>query len=139
MAVDLQKQRSATVIARAIADYGEELTDPSYHHFAYLIAEGYSATRAYKVLHPEASERTAKKQASVLCAHPDMPTMIRDQLVGAHALADAYAPQALRDLVKLSRKATKETKPRIDAVNSLLDRGGLPRSKQISISVGMAG
>ena len=31
--------------------------------------------------------------------------------------------------------ATKDTKPRIDAINSALDRAGVPRMKEIAISV----
>ena len=136
--VDLTRVRSPDSIARAVSDYGETLTDPSHHVFAKLVAEGQTATRAYQALHPEAKEDNARKQASVLLAHPDMPQLIRDQMIGARDLAHAMAPAALHRLDELSKTATKDTKPQIDATNSLLDRGGLPRAKEISIHVGIA-
>ena len=138
MIIDLSRKRSANTIAQALKDYGESLDDPTYHHFAYLVANGMTVRAAYEVLHPDAKDSTAASQASVLLAHPQMADMIRDQMVGARDLAHSLAPQAVRDLHDLSKEATKETKPRIDAVNSLLDRGGLPRSKEISIHVGIA-
>ena len=138
MTIDLSRKRSPNIIAQALEDYGENLDDPIHHQFAYLVANDMSAKAAYQVLHPDAKDSTAASQASVLLAHPQMADMIRDHMIGARQLLAAMIPKAVRDLVELSQTATKDTKPRIDAVNSILDRGGLPRSKEISIHVGMA-
>ena len=123
------------MVSRALADYGESLNDPSYDTFAHLVATGQSATAAYRACFPDASENTAKKQASVLMAHPDMAGMIRDQQIGARGLLQAAAPRMATRLLHEAVTADKNTKPRIDAINSALDRAGVPRMKEIAISV----
>jgi len=135
MRVDLERKRSSKTIARAIADYGEELTDPLVDQFALLIANGRTATSAYQAIHPGASQGTAESQASILMAHPDMPTLIRGQVLGARGILQAASPRMAKQLLTEALTADKDTKPRIDAINSALDRAGVPRMKEIAISV----
>jgi len=135
MRVDLERKRSPQYIARAIADYGEELTDPLVDQFSLLVANGHTATSAYQATHPSASRRTAEKQASILMAHPQMSDLIRGQVLGARGKLQAAAPRMADRLLQEALTADKDTKPRIDAINSALDRAGVPRMKEIAISV----
>lgn len=82
-----------------------------------------------------ASVETAAKQASILLAHPEMSALIRGQILGARGKLQAAAPRMAERLLDESLTATKDTKPRIDAINSALDRAGVPRMKEIAISV----
>ena len=135
MRVDLERVRSPNAIARALSDYGERLNSPHYDQFALLVANGHSATAAYEAIRPGASKATAKVQASILLAHPDMPSLIRGQILGARGKLQAAAPRMADQLLDEALTATKDTKPRIDAINSALDRAGVPRMKEIAISV----
>ena len=137
MQLDLSRVPTPQRVEQAIAEYGESLDHPTYHMFAKLIAGGKSATRAYMALFPDAAVNTAKKQASVLLAHPNTSGMIREQLAGARQMAEALTVPALLRLDELSRTADRDSKPQIDATNSILDRGGLPRAKQLAVTIGM--
>ena len=50
-------------------------------------------------------------------------------------MLQASAPRMAERLLTEALHADKDTKPRIDAINSALDRAGVPRMKEISISV----
>ena len=135
MRVDLERKRSPKTIARAVSDYGEELNKPHYDQFALLIANGHTATDAYQAVRPGASVETASSQGSILLAHPQMGALIRGQILGARGKLQAASPRMAQQLLTEALTATKDTKPRIDAINSALDRAGVPRMKEISISV----
>ncbi len=135
MRVDLERKRSPQYIARALSDYGEELTDPLVDQFALLVANGHSGTSAYQATHPGANKQTAEKQASILMAHPQMPALIRGQALGARGMLQAAATRMAERLLDEALTADKNTKPRIDAINSALDRAGVPRMKEIAISI----
>ena len=50
-------------------------------------------------------------------------------------MLQAAAPRMAERLLTEALTADKDTKPRIDAINSALDRAGVPRMKEIAISV----
>ena len=60
MRVDLERVRSPNAIARAVADYGEHLNRPHYDQFALLVANGHSATSAYR---PSVQGPTKRRRA----------------------------------------------------------------------------
>ncbi len=64
-------------------------------------------------------------------AHPQMPALIR----GARGMLQAASTRMAERLLNEALTADKNTKPRIDAINSALDRAGVPRMKEIAISI----
>ena len=52
-------------------------------------------------------------------------------------MAEALTVPALLRLEELAKTATRESKPQIDANNSILDRGGLPRAKSLAVTIGV--
>ncbi len=68
-------------------------------------------------------------------AHPQMPALIRGQALGARGMLQAAATRMAEQLLKRALDADKNTKPQIDALNSILDRAGVPRMKEIAISI----
>ncbi len=56
-------------------------------------------------------------------------------MLGARGNLQAAAPRMADQLLDEALTATKDTKPRIDAINSALDRAGVPRMKEIAISI----
>ncbi len=50
-------------------------------------------------------------------------------------MLQAAAPRMADQLLDEALTATKDTKPRNDAINSALDRAGVPRMKEIAISI----
>ena len=68
-------------------------------------------------------------------AHPEMSALIRGQILGARGKLQAAAARMAEELLDRALTADKNTKPQIDAINSALDRAGVPRMKEIAISI----
>ncbi len=130
---DPTREPSPNMVKRALADYGSDPCSPTIHAFAYLVAHGEPITTAYSTLFPAASQSTAKKQASVLAAHPNVRQLIHRASLPPRELAKALAPAALEATARNLESSSAAVRQR--AADSLLDRGGVPRRSEVEQSV----
>lgn len=133
----LLKPRSDAATQRAIDRWGKAPTDLSLLYFADLVSGGVSGREAYMRIRPASSEKAASSAAAVLMAHPTIRSRVRHTVgkLPPRELVRAAVPGALQRLYDI---ATGETgapdSVQAKAIDSLLDRGGLPRSTDISVS-----
>ena len=128
---DPTRQPSPRLTQQALADYG---SDPAIVvPFVRLVAAGYAIGAAYSALHPDASPATISKQASVLAAHPSVRRRIVLAGLPPRERMAELVPTALEVLLDVLENGTPTE--RVRAANSVLDRGGVPRSSQVETSL----
>ena len=132
------RPRSPKSVRRAIEQYGRDPTSLTVMMYAKLLSEGKSQRQAFLACFPHAADwkiASVDKQASLLAAHPKVAGLIAAHTLGARNLAAAAVPEALRVQVEVMRGAHgANPKQRIDAANSIADRGGLPRGSEVRMT-----
>ena len=119
-------------VERALQDYGPDPKDPDYAVFAREIAAGKSKRDAYLAIRPNANPHTATVQGSRLLHHPKIAAMVVAHKLGAQNMARALAPSVVEQLARLL--GSSNDRLRLDAANSILDRGGIPKTSQVAVS-----
>lgn len=135
IAARLAKPRSPNTIERAIEAYGEDPDDPTLRVFAAKVAQGLPSTKAYQAIRPDANESTASVESSRLMAHPKIRKWVAQHALGAPMLARSLAPEMVAKLHEVATGEKVDPKVAVSAANSLLDRGGLPRSSHVAVDV----
>lgn len=134
---DVEKERSPKTVAKAEAEYAGGLDDIRYDAIAMFIAQGETASKAYRRAFPDASQETASAQASVLTAHPTMKDKIRDQQITARNLITAALPRSVRKTVSLLEAESEQVQ--LKAASSIQDRAGLPAQAELSVHATVQG
>ncbi len=129
----LKETLSPKMLARAYTDLGDNPSDPIHHAFARLIADGQAAYKAYGATHPAASRATCESQGAVWTAHPKIRALIALHGTGSRNLLLAMAPEAVKTVFELMTNGESE-RVRLQAADSILDRGGAPRTKELAVS-----
>ncbi len=128
----IEGEASPVMIAKAIKAYGEDFKPLWGPQFAQEVAQGKSCASSYLAIHPGASRGTAQTQGVVAAAHPTIANWIRTHVYGLPNVARALTPMALNTLRELAEQSSN-LRIRLDAANSILDRGGLPKSAQLQV------
>ncbi len=136
-AIALESEPSANTVALAIADYGKDLSQSWAPLFAYRVAKGDTFADAYRATHVRTSEKNAISTGHRLACHPKMRQMIAAHLAGPVNLARAATVVAVEQLIWLCVHSDSH-KVRLDAANSLLDRGGVPKSTSVQIEASLS-
>jgi hypothetical protein len=119
-------------IDRALRDYGPDPKAPAYAVFASEIAAGNSKRDAYLAIRPDASPHTASVQGARLLHHPKIAALVEAQKLGAQNIVRALAPSGVEQLAHLMLESSND-RVRLDAANSILDRGGVPKTAQLAM------
>lgn len=128
----VETEVSQALLARTLKNYGETFKPLWGPIFAQEVAQGKSFTKSYLELHPGCSDSTARTQGAIAAAHPDVSLWIRTHVYGLANVAKSLTPMALNTLRELAEQSSN-LRIRLDAANSILDRGGLPKSAQLQI------
>ncbi len=97
------------------------------HAFARAVAAGSTYTDAYRSTHPNAGDGTAQVGGSRVAAHATIRRLVALYSRGVHNVANDLASEALLQQRELLHHGETE-RIRLESANSLLDRGGLPRT-----------
>lgn len=132
------KARSPKMVRRSLEVYGPDLTNPLYAVFAELLSKEKSQYEAFLSCFPHAKKwkRSAvDSQASCLAAHPKVAEMMAGYTLGIQNVARAAALPMLKRMIELGH-GMHGANPQVQAKaqDSVMDRGGLPRSTEISVT-----
>lgn len=134
---DLLTERSPGSVQRAIDRWGESIDDLSLLHFADLVAGGIKPADAWLTVRPQCAPDAATNTASLLLAHPSISERLSHSIgkLSPRELARTAVPGALQHLYQIATGATGAPDAvRAKAIDSILDRGGLPRTSDISVT-----
>ena len=123
---------SQALLDKALKGYGEKFKPLWGPIFAQEVAQGKSFTKSYLELHPNCCESTARTQGAIAAAHPDVSQWIKTHVYGLPNVARSLTPMALNTLRELAEQSSN-LRIRLDAANSILDRGGLPKTSQLQV------
>lgn len=131
---DAKRTPSPKMVERALSDYGEDPNDLSYYRFAMLVSQGVPLFKAYKSIRPTVSDSSAEGQSCVLASHPKVREWIIEHAQGGPTLAQSVQPGVIRRMWKMAMDPEVSEQVRARLLNSLADRGGTPRSSEITIT-----
>jgi hypothetical protein len=128
----ITKAPSAKAVKASKSKWGDTFKPLWGRMFARAVAEGKPLATAYRELHPGCADSTAQVNGSLAASHPDVRGWIQSHLYGLPSMVRSLTPEAVATLHLLMTQSDN-ARVQLDAANSVLDRGGVPKSAELTI------